>query len=118
MPKPGLWHKMLSKSYETQRLERQEARAEPNPELVKLTEMIEDAMRKEQMAEFHGTDTPVGDDDSCWETRLPLWDVKLGEVDPKTGRRTQPFEWKKQPFFWMACRYCQIGTGACVASTR
>ena len=108
-------------SNEMLRLKRETVRAKPmNPELVKLTEMIEDAMRKEQMAECLlgvGTDTPVGDDDSCWETRLPLWDAKLGEVHPLTGRRRQPFDRKKQPFFWMACMYCQIGTGACAAST-
>ena len=66
------------------------------PEENKLAERIEDAMRKVQMAERlqgMGTDTPVGDDGSCWKA-LPLWDVKLGEVNPLTGRKRQPWERK------------------------
>ena len=105
-------------SDEELRLEREEKWiAEWEPEDVKLAERIEDAMRKVQMAERllgMGTDTPVGDDNSCWKT-LPLWDVKLGEVDPKTGRRRQPFDRKKQLSYWKACPYCQIGMGACAA---
>ena len=95
MPKPGLWNKMLAAAFrqvkwepkeesdEMLRLERQEAYAKPlNPELVKLTEMIEDAFREEQMAE------------SGQECLLGMgtdWIVKLGD-----GRKLrQPFERKR-----------------------
>ena len=48
-------------SNEMLRLKRETVRAKPlNPELVKLTEMIEDAMRKEQMAECLLGVTPAG----------------------------------------------------------
>ena len=83
-------------SDEKLRLEREKWEAKVEPKNVKLAERIEDAMRNVQMAERlqgMGTDTPAGGDGSCWKT-LPLWDVKLGEVRPLTGRKRQPWQRK------------------------
>ena len=108
VPKPGLWHEMVSEAFrqidelgylesdEKLRLEWEKREATMEAKRIKLAERIEDAMRKVQMAERlqgMGTDTPAGGDGSCWKT-LPLWDVKLGEVNPLTGRKGQPWERK------------------------
>ena len=101
MPKPGLWHEMLSTAFrrvdeleeETDfkrggrlRLEREDFLGKQEPRLVELSELIEDAMRKQP-----GAHPPVRDDDYDWKT-LQLWDVKLGEVHPLTQTKRKPWE--------------------------